>query len=403
MASPRSIEESMSETEGVVEEDGARLVPIEVVPEGLRERIGPDGGRQLKMSVARAMLPMPPDHLIAVLGYLAYEPDDEIAQAARASVGDVPDNFLRETLENPSTPMALLDHYGRMLEDEELIKLVLLNPSAPDDVVRFHAGRIKDPRTLDMIAQNQVRLIRHPAIVEALYYNPETRMGAIARAVESVARAGVSLSHIPGFREVEASILGEDLLQDRYAEEDAAEKSRNLEVLDGLADDDFHRLLREASVEQEDLGEIGEAEEDARKPLWSAIADMTVAQKVRLALTGNASARRYLIRDPKRVVSSAVLRSPGISDKEVHSFSGQKSLPEDVIRYIAMNREWTRHYQVKMNLIKNPKTPPQQSMWFIKSLLPSDLKAIVKDRDVPGVVKKTARRMLQQREKKSGR
>ena len=173
-----------------------------------------------------------------------------------------------------------------------------------------------------------------------------------------------------------------------------------IESLDGLADDEFHRLLREASIEQEDLGEIREDAEDERKPLWSAIADMTVAQKVRLALTGNASARRYLVRDPKRVVSSAVLRAPGLTDKEIVSFSGQKALPEDVIRTIAQNREWTRHYQVKMNLIRNPKTPPQQSMWFIKSLLPSDLKSVAKDRDVPGVVKKTARRMLQQKQKK---
>ena len=390
----------MSETEGVVEDGHARLVPIEVVPEALRGRIGPDGPQQLKMSVARAMLPMPPDHLIAVLGYLAYDSDKEIAEAARASVSDVPENFLRQTLESPETHASLLDHYGRLIDDEELVKLVLLNASTPDEVIRLQAGRLKNPGLLDLVAQNQVRLIRCPAIVEALYYNPETRMGAIARAVESVARAGVSMAHIPGFREVEASILGEELLKERYAEEDSRDRGERDELLDGLADDEFHRLLREASIEQEDLGEIREDAEDERKPLWSAIADMTVAQKVRLALTGNASARRYLVRDPKRVVSSAVLRAPGLTDKEIVSFSGQKALPEDVIRTIAQNREWTRHYQVKMNLIRNPKTPPQQSMWFIKSLLPSDLKSVAKDRDVPGVVKKTARRMLQQKQKK---
>ena len=393
----------MSEIEGVSEEGVPRHVPIEVVPEALRERIGPEGPRALKMSVARAMLPMPPDHLIAVLGYLAYDPDTEIAEAARSSVSDVPENFLVQTLESPDTDPSLLDHYGRLLEDVNMIKLVLLNTSAPDELVRYHASRLKEARVLDMIAQNQVRLIRCPAIVEALYYNPETRMGAIARAVESVARAGVSLSHIPGFREVEASILGDDLLQERYAEQDAEANPEDGELATGLADDDFHRLLREASVEQEELGEIDADAKDDRKPLWSAIAEMTVSQKVRMALTGNATARRYLVRDPKRMVSAAVLRSPGLTDKEIVYFSGQRSLPEDVIRTIATNREWTRHYQVKMNLIRNPKTPPQQSMWFIKNILPSDLKAVAKDRDVPGVVKKTARRMLQQKEKKSGR
>ena len=142
----------MSETEGVSEEGGPRHVSIEVVPEALRERIGPNGPASLKMSVARAMLPMPPDHLIAVLGYLAYDPDPEIAEAARSSVADVPQNFLVETLESPETDPALLDHYGRLLEDVEMVKRVLLNPSTPDELVRYQAGRVKEPRILDMIA-----------------------------------------------------------------------------------------------------------------------------------------------------------------------------------------------------------------------------------------------------------
>ena len=132
-------------------------------------------------------------------------------------------------------------------------------------------------------------------------------------------------------------------------------------------------------------------------PLWRAISNMKAAQKVRLAILGNASARKILIRDPKKAVSMAVLRSPRLTDKEVSYFATQKSISEDVIRMIAKNREWTRHYSTKVALVKNPKTPPQQSMWFLKSLHLADLKSLARDRDVPGVIMKSAKRMVDQK------
>ena len=43
-------------------------------------------------------------------------------------------------------------------------------------------------------------------IIEAAFYNPDTKMSAVSRMLETAARS-LELGHIPGFREVQATIL----------------------------------------------------------------------------------------------------------------------------------------------------------------------------------------------------
>jgi hypothetical protein len=274
----------------------------------------------------------------------------------------------------------------------------------PDETIRYMASNVTNADRLEIIARNQVRFLRFPAIVEALYYNPETRMGSISRVIETAARHNVSLQHLPGFKEVEASILGESFLREKKEKGEELTEKESEELLaedreSSVEDESFREMLKEASDAVDEYASSS-ALEDKKKPIWRAIAEMSVAQKVRMALTGNASARKLLIRDPKRMVNAAVLKNPRLTDQEVMYFANQKSLSDEVIRVIAKNREWTRRYGLKLALIKNPKTPTQLSMWFIKSVFPKDLQAIAKDKDVPGFIQKTALRMLQQKDKK---
>jgi len=116
-----------------------------------------------------------------------------------------------------------------------------------------------------------------------------------------------------------------------------------------------------------------------------------------MALIGNETARRLLIRDPRKNVAMAVLQNPKISDREISMFSAQRSLQDDVIGAIARNREWTRFYPTRLALARNPKTPAQLAISFLATFSDRDLKALSRDREIPGYVQKQAKIQVDQR------
>ena len=127
------------------------------------------------------------------------------------------------------------------------------------------------------------------------------------------------------------------------------------------------------------------------------IRELNIAQKVRLAMMGSATDRAILIKDTNKVVARTVIRSPGLSDSEVLKFSKNKALLDEVISYIATNKKWTRHYQIKKNLVGNPKTPIGQTMKFLTHLRTQDLRLIARSKDIPGPVAKAANQLVKKR------
>jgi len=162
---------------------------------------------------------------------------------------------------------------------------------------------------------------------------------------------------------------------------------------DGESDEAFFAVLA-AAMDEEGMGDDGESESIF---IADQIKEMGIPDKVRLALMGNASARDVLVRDANKLVATAVLRNPGLSDREVLSYAGNRNVAQDVIRIIAASREWVRNYTLKVALIQNPKTPPPVAMQFLRHLRGNDLKSVSKNRDVPSVVVRMAKRLLQEK------
>ena len=100
-------------------------------------------------------------------------------------------------------------------------------------------------------------------------------------------------------------------------------------------------------------------------------------------MKGTRTERAQLIRDPNKMVSSAVLSSPKLTESEVEAFAKMGNVSEDVLRVIAMNRSWTKNYGVIHGLVKNPKTPQALSMQMLPRLNDRDLKMLANDRNVP--------------------
>jgi hypothetical protein len=141
---------------------------------------------------------------------------------------------------------------------------------------------------------------------------------------------------------------------------------------------------------------IDDPDKDASvdKSLTQRLQEMTVSQRIKLALRGNREIRMLLIRDPNRLIRRFVLQNPRIGDEEIIAICKNRSADDELLRIIADSREWTKNYQVRLSLVTNPKTPLTLSMRFINGLQDRDVRMLAKSKNVPSTVANAAKRIV---------
>ncbi len=136
----------------------------------------------------------------------------------------------------------------------------------------------------------------------------------------------------------------------------------------------------------------------ARETLLQKISRLSAADKIKMALTGNQEERFILIRDANKIVARAVLDSPKVSDQEIESYASMKSVTEEILRLIALNRKYMKSYAVVYALVNNPRTPIEVGLPLINRLNDRDLKGLSINKNVPEVLRTIARKMVKQKE-----
>jgi len=403
-------------------DNGNLQIDTESLPEHIRSLISGETPTEKRLLAAKALVPMAPEELLTVLTALTKDKSEAVANAATESLKKVPSSLLLGAI--PLIKDAgVLDIICRFyIEDEEVVSRILSNTATADDTFLFVAKRGKGA-CLEQVAQAQVRIQRTPQIVEALYYNKNARLGLVSNVLEFAVRVGLDLSHIPGYMEIVESIFGKEVAERIQKErvpvpeakahiepQEAVDLQKALEAeiasqqtfaLEGQVFDDagFAMLLEAASWEEGKEDEEEDERADAkRRAVYAQVQKLSVPEKVRMALLGNEFVRSVLIKDSRRVVYMAVLKSPALSEKEIIAFAKDKALNEEIVRNIATNRDWTKLYAVRHALVQNPKCPPAIAQTFLKTLTPKDLKLLSVSHDVPGYIAKQAKQLLQARE-----
>jgi hypothetical protein len=124
------------------------------------------------------------------------------------------------------------------------------------------------------------------------------------------------------------------------------------------------------------------------------ITAMNVAQRVGLAMKGSREERAILIRDPNKIVSVAVLSSPKMTESEIEAIVKMTSISDEILRIISNSRAWMKRYGIVAALVRNPKTPVAVSMNLLMRLTEKDLRMLSTDRNVPEVLRVTARQKI---------
>jgi hypothetical protein len=165
---------------------------------------------------------------------------------------------------------------------------------------------------------------------------------------------------------------------------------------------DSMKLMPEELTRMTKPGEMPEWElsEEEYQSLYNRILNMGVAEKVKLAFTGNKEARDILIRDANKMVSLAVVKSPKIQENEIEMISKSRQVAEDILRQIASTKEWVKSYQIKVNLCSNSKTPLPVAMKLLHHLRETELRKLSKDKNVSQFLATQARRICESKGQK---
>jgi hypothetical protein len=342
-------------------------IRLELSPEA-GKYVRADAPREVRLMAARGALPLPPAELASVLFALMHDADAEVKATARDSLETLPDGVMNGVLGAP-VHAAVLDHLARTFRGNEArCETIALNPAAADSTIAFLAG-LPFKNVVDITSNNQQRMLRCPAIVDALGGNPLTGRSVIERILTFI---GI-----------------EERADEPPPDPDAIDDEEAREALRAVLGEDFaefHELLIEEHEEEVDTDPSGS--------LYSLIQNMSVFQKIKLGRMGNKEARGLLVRDRNKVVAIAAVTSPKITENEMIGFAKSRAVCDEVIRIISTNRDVTRNYQVKLALATNPRTPQGTAMKFVNYLSDRDLRQLMKSKDVPSSISTHARRIL---------
>jgi hypothetical protein len=340
---------------------------------------------------AKGLVPVKGENLVALLVQLCTDGDGAVARTARQTLATLPSTVLEGACRAALHP-AILDALVEHVETQAslLEELVANRATAANTVERV--ARFANEAVCERIATDQRRLLERPQIIEALYKNRNTRMSTVDRIVELAARNGLELAGIASFAAHVEAIQGE-LIIDEPSEEPLPQ---DLDFATALAIDDGEEAI------EIDLVDGEETVKDSHKPLAMLIADMSLAQKIRLSTIGNGSARAILVRDSNKLVAMAAISSPSMTDAEAAAIATSKQISEEVLRYIGNRREWLRNYDIKRSLSFNPKTPLGIAMRFLSHLRLNDLRSLARSKNVPASLRSAAHQKAAQREAKGG-
>jgi len=99
------------------------------------------------------------------------------------------------------------------------------------------------------------------------------------------------------------------------------------------------------------------------------------------------------------MIQECVLKNARITPEEIIRIAKDKTMREELIRYVASNKEWIKNYEIMHQLCWNPKTPITVAIKFIDRLNLKDVQSLAKSKQVPGMLAVAARKVVEVKQK----
>ncbi len=375
---------------------------------------------QARIAAASGLLPLPQSDLLEVLVNLRQEDDETIVAAANATLEEQNTEDLLAAAKSDETSPTVLDYLATLSGDHKQIhEAVILNSHTSDRAIANLASISQEPSLLELISLNQQRLVRFPAIIDAILEHAGRSAEAERRARETKRE----------FFEKERG--AQQIAQELRAQGNsaAAEFFETADLTDGLTAEDAWLIAAHIEVSDADLDSSWlpteryeelrvetQAERDAnfnkvieherlelgevpveRVSLIRRIMFLNARDRMKLAMKGDREARSILIRDSNRLVAVAVINNPRVTDQEVENIAAMRTVADEVLRIISLNRAWARSYTIIHNLVRNPRTPIPTAISTLPRIRTKDLQNLTLNRNVSEAVRRQAMRLTQVR------
>lgn len=350
----------------------------EFLPPNLRKHVDPAAPVPLRMMAAKSLVPLSPSDMLGALFMLTFDAEQNVRDTAAKSAAGLPDRILGSALRDEGVQAPVLGWFlGLLKGNDTYAEMLVLNATTPDEAVADVAATCS-PKLAEIIGQNQLRVLRHEDIIRKLCTNPSASQALIDSVCDFAVRSGLVLADVPQMQDARVRLFGPQAAEAPPDPGPTAEQ-----VLQ-----DFKEVQEEGAAPME---------EGKKLNLTQRIMKMSIAEKIKLATLGNKEARSLLLRDSNKLVCTAVIRSPRITDGEVLLCAANKAANEEVLRIIYGNREWTKNQKIKLALVKNPKIPLTVVMKFLNTLRDAEIKDLARDRNVPSAVAMYAKKMMEKK------
>lgn len=346
--------------------------------------------REMQVLAAKGLLPFSQDQVLPLLIAFLGGADPELKSLSGKTLSEYPVTILQAYITSGAGGPEL-DVLVDLFADPAVLEAVLLSKAVDNPTVARLARRAND-RLQEIIVSNQERILACPEILEALKDNPSLTPNIQRRIIELKEEFfGEKKIFVPSITDEEAKDMGitpqqyMDLFESFHLENLSGDDLFSTIQVENLSKDDLFSLIQvpveEASDDKSDLN------------IAQLVSQLTVPEKVQIALKGKQEARSLLINDSSKLVKEAVVKSPKVTEPEITMIAANRSMDEDILRYIGLNRKWIRKYTIIKCLSFNPKTPVGVTMGLLPRLTKRDLKELGGEKNVPDPIRTAAQRL----------
>ena len=349
---------------------------------------------QLPEPMAQALvggsLPVPSPDLLTALAHAVLR-ETPYATRALGALEALPESVLSGVLLAPVEPPSGLQLILCHRKEPALLEAALLNSALSAEIVEASIPSMPGS-VLEIVLNNQVLWMQRPRILDLLEEHPEgeyvikRRVNEFRFEVLRLVPEEVKRERLEIIDEVEAGRLDRAWSELPLPKEKSREEEEAESEPEELAAE--RRLLAQKPLVDEEGNEIN-------LTLTQRIARLRTNQKIMLAIKGGKEERAILIREANRLIQVNVIRNGRITEGEVAYIAQMRTVNEEVLRIISTTREWMKKYTITKNLVMNPRTPLPIAMTHFKRLLESDMKLLMKDRNVAELLRREAKRTLE--------
>jgi hypothetical protein len=129
----------------------------------------------------------------------------------------------------------------------------------------------------------------------------------------------------------------------------------------------------------------------AEQQIVARLPQLPLGQKITLARRGTARVAGALMAEGHTQVMAVALENPNLNAAQILRALAQEKLHQKVVQAVAAHPKWSKAYNVRLALVRNPAAPLATVLGFLPELTVSDLRQLA----APGIVAENLRKYLQ--------